>query len=141
MNKNLETLSAIAKGKLNQEEELQKAIRKALDTDIYKEPLESIKKLAGEEHVDHPSHYNRPNSMECIDEMVLIFGREATMNFCLLNSWKYRYRAADKNGAEDIAKSDWYIAKYKELKESDKCQCNCHKEESKYMSVPAYESQ
>ena len=67
-------------------------------------------------NVNHPKHYNRENSMECIDEMELIFGVEATMHFCLLNDWKYRYRAGDKNGQEDIKKSDWYIKKYKELK-------------------------
>ena len=70
--------------------------------------------------VEHPVHYNRDGSMECIDEMLLIFGKEAVKNFCLLNVWKYRYRAADKNGAEDLAKSDWYLAKYKKLVEADK---------------------
>lgn len=69
--------------------------------------------------VDHPKHYGREGGMECIDEMLLIFGVEATMHFCLLNAWKYRYRSAEKNGAEDIAKSDWYIAKYAELKGGD----------------------
>jgi hypothetical protein len=54
--------------------------------------------------------------MECIDEMVLIFGKEVVIGFCLCNAWKYRYRAADKNGEEDLKKSDWYLAKYKELK-------------------------
>lgn len=66
-------------------------------------------------NVDHPSHYNRKGSMECIDEMILVFGKKAVMNFCLCNAWKYRYRAADKNGTEDLAKSDWYIKKYAEL--------------------------
>ena len=70
-------------------------------------------------NVEHPIHYNREDAMECIDEMELIFGREAVMNFCLCNAWKYRYRAADKNGEEDLAKSDWYIKKYKELKEAE----------------------
>lgn len=65
--------------------------------------------------VDHPGHYNREGAMECIDEMLLIFGKEAVMGFCLCNAWKYRYRAADKNGLEDLKKSDWYLAKYKEL--------------------------
>ena len=101
MNENLEKLSNMAKGKemIN------------MSTDL--NPLKKEKKEA----VNHPAHYNRPNSMECIDEMLLVFGREAVMNFCLCNSWKYRYRAGDKNGAEDLAKSDWYIAKYKELSE------------------------
>lgn len=67
-------------------------------------------------NVNHPSHYNQ-GGMECIDEMVLIFGVEATMHFCLCNAWKYRYRANAKNGKEDLEKANWYINKYKELKE------------------------
>lgn len=71
------------------------------------------------ETVNHPSHYNRENAMECIDEMILIFGEEAVRNFCLCNAWKYRYRAADKNGEEDLKKSDWYLNKFKELKKDE----------------------
>lgn len=66
-------------------------------------------------NVEHPAHYNREGALECIDEMILVFGIEAVKNFCLCNSWKYRYRAADKNGEEDLKKSDWYLKKYKEL--------------------------
>lgn len=66
--------------------------------------------------VNHPSHYCQDGSMECIDEMVAVFGREAVMNFCLLNVWKYRKRAVFKNGEEDLKKSDWYMKKYIELK-------------------------
>jgi hypothetical protein len=70
-----------------------------------------------EDPVNHPSHYTQ-GGMECIDEMKLIFGTLATMHFCLLNAWKYRKRAPFKGKAiEDMAKSDWYLAKYKELKE------------------------
>ena len=68
------------------------------------------------DNVQHPKHYNREGGMECIDEMILVFGEEAVKNFCLCNAWKYRYRAADKNGEEDLKKSDWYLNKYKELK-------------------------
>lgn len=67
------------------------------------------------ENVNHPKHYNREGGMECIDEMILVFGKEAVKHFCLCNAWKYRYRAADKNGEEDLKKSDWYLSKYKEL--------------------------
>jgi len=77
-----------------------------------------IKKELGET-VDHPKHYNREGGMECIDEMILVFGREAVKNFCLCNAWKYRYRAADKNGKEDLKKSDWYLKKYKEFCEAE----------------------
>jgi hypothetical protein len=68
--------------------------------------------------VSHPRHYNREGAMECIDEMELIFGPEMTMHFCLGCVFKYRYRAGLKNnGYEDLEKSDWYMNKYKELKE------------------------
>lgn len=68
--------------------------------------------------VDHPHHYNRENAIECIDEMEMIYGTKALMHFCLLSAHKYRYRAGLKNnGFEDIEKSDWYMKKYKELKE------------------------
>lgn len=70
-------------------------------------------------NVEHPAHYCRDNAMECIEEMEMIFGVDAVMTFCLLNAWKYRYRSADKNGTEDILKSDWYLRKYKELKGRD----------------------
>lgn len=70
-----------------------------------------------EDVVNHPNHYTN-GGMECIDEMILIFGKEAVANFCLCNAWKYRYRAMYKNGEEDMKKSHWYMAKYKELIES-----------------------
>ena len=69
------------------------------------------------EMVNHPAHYKRDGAMECIDEMLLLFGKKEVMSFCKLNAWKYRYRAMDKNGQEDINKSDYYIKKYKELKD------------------------
>lgn len=68
-----------------------------------------------EDLINNPKHYNRKGAMECIDEMQLIFGTEAVKHFCLCNAWKYRYRATEKNGDEDLAKSDFYIKKYKEL--------------------------
>ena len=70
--------------------------------------------------VNKPKHYNREGGFESIDEMEMVFGTEAVMHFCLLNVWKYRYRAADKNGEEDLRKSDWYMKKYCELKNKDK---------------------
>ena len=73
--------------------------------------------------VTKPRHYNREGAMECIDEMELIFGPEVTMHFCLGCVFKYRYRAGLKdNGYQDLEKSDWYMKKYKELKEKIKQQ-------------------
>ena len=76
---------------------------------------ETWQELHPDEKVDHPPHYTREGAMECIDEMLLLFGKEEVMTFCKLNAWKYRYRAADKNGVEDLRKSDWYLNKCKEL--------------------------
>ena len=67
-------------------------------------------------NIEHPNHYNRAGAMECIDEMVLAFGEEAVYHFCICNAWKYRYRSSEKNGEEDIKKSDWYMKKAEELK-------------------------
>ena len=70
--------------------------------------------------VNKPKHDNREGGFESIEEMEIVFVTEAVMNFCLCNAWKYRYRAADKNGEEDLRKSDWYMKKYCELKNKDK---------------------
>ena len=64
--------------------------------------------------VNHPSHYTN-GGMECIDEMILVFGKEDVANFCVCNAWKYRRSALSKNGDQDIQKSNWYMNKYKEL--------------------------
>lgn len=60
--------------------------------------------------VNHPSHYE--HGIECIDEMILLYGVMETMSFCKLNSHKYRKRALDKGGREDMDKSDWYMKEY-----------------------------
>lgn len=77
----------------------------------------AIKKAFGdeesdEEHdaVNHPSHYE--HGIECIDEMILLYGVVETMIFCKLNAHKYRKRAFDKGGKEDMDKADWYMKEY-----------------------------
>ena len=74
-----------------------------------------VNEAVGVDMVNKPPHYARKNAMECIDEMEFLFGIDAVIWFCKCNAWKYRYRSADKNGAEDIAKSDWYMNKAVEL--------------------------
>ena len=78
------------------------------------EPTESTDPV--EDKVNHPNHYTQ--GIECIDEMVMMFGVDAVMTFCKLNVWKYRKRALHKNGQEDLDKSDWYVKKYQELQRS-----------------------
>lgn len=85
---------------------------------IIEDEMKNINPAEKPSMVDHPKHYNRENAIECIDEIELIFGPEVTMHFCLGNVFKYRYRAGLKNdGYEDLEKSDWYMRRYKELKE------------------------
>ena len=57
---------------------------------------------------NHPVHYNS-GKYECIDVMRDVFGEEAVDNFCLLNAFKYIWRAGRKNGKEDIQKAIWYL--------------------------------
>lgn len=78
---------------------------------------DAIKKAFGdeendEEHdaVNKPSHYE--HGIECIDEMILLYGVVETMSFCKLNQHKYRKRAFDKGGKEDMDKADWYMKEY-----------------------------
>jgi hypothetical protein len=70
--------------------------------------------------VNHPSHYCQEGQMECIDEMILLFGKEIVRHFCLCNAWKYRYRSNQKNGDEDLKKAAWYVHKYRELNNNDR---------------------
>lgn len=86
--------------------------------DLY-EPIEPIKPIEPKvDMVNHPPHYTN-GGMECIDELEIVFGREAVKHFCLCNVWKYRKRALHKNKQEDLDKADWYMAKYKELEDKD----------------------
>lgn len=66
-----------------------------------------------EDVVNHPSHYE--HGIECIDEMILLYGVVETMIFCKLNAHKYRKRAFEKGGKEDMDKSDWYMKEYAHL--------------------------
>ena len=68
------------------------------------------------DNVNHPSHYETGN-FECIDVMVETQGKEAVMDFCVCNAFKYIYRHNNKNGVEDIKKAKWYLDKYIELSE------------------------
>lgn len=69
-------------------------------------------------NIDHPSHYNSDDRMECIEEMRILFGDEAVISFCKLNAYKYYYRAGNKAGEaekKDKAKAMWYLKKVAEL--------------------------
>ncbi len=69
----------------------------------------------------NPNHYK--GSRECIDEMLLMFGEEQVKAFCRLNIFKYRFRAEEKNGDEDLAKAEWYmdyLEKMEDVRQNEK---------------------
>jgi len=75
-----------------------------------------MNKTEKEEQVNHPAHYNT-GSKECIDAMIETFGDSATADFCLINAFKYLYRAGSKGPADtDIRKAQWYIDKYNSIR-------------------------
>lgn len=94
-------------------ETIERATKLTLAEIIKEKSTDKSTKADNVDMINKPPHYTR--GMECIDEMILIFGVEAVKNFCKLNVWKYRKRALYKNGEQDMEKSDWYINKLKEL--------------------------
>lgn len=80
-------------------------------------PLMPPVKLPKEE-INHPDRY-AGGKYECIDVMLDVFGKDAVMHFCILNAFKYLWRAEKKNGVEDIKKAVWYLNKYIELDGDD----------------------
>lgn len=63
----------------------------------------------------NPSHYN--GSIECIDAMEEVIGKDGVINFCIGNAFKYLWRCNKKHSSPvvDINKAKWYIDKAVEL--------------------------
>jgi hypothetical protein len=72
------------------------------------------------EKVNHPAHYTA-GKVECIDAIEsATIGLQGIEAVCTANAIKYLWRWKFKNGAEDLAKSKWYINKLaKHLSEHD----------------------
>ena len=70
------------------------------------------------EEINHPDRYAGGN-FECIDVMLDVFGADAVKHFCILNAFKYLWRAENKNGIEDIKKAVFYLNYYIDLMEGD----------------------
>lgn len=65
----------------------------------------------------NPTHYKQ-GSIETIDKMIMIWGKERVATFCEINAFKYRDRAGYKGDAlTDIEKAIWYENKAKELRQ------------------------
>ena len=61
------------------------------------------------DNVNHPDHYEKFCSLECIEAMEIAFGADAVLQFCKLNAFKYVWRWKNKNGREDLEKAKWYV--------------------------------
>lgn len=69
--------------------------------------------------VEYPDHYGAGNGgLQCIEAMLQTFGKEATMEFCKLNSFKYIWRSTHKGKeTQDMEKADRYLQYWKVLNE------------------------
>jgi len=74
-----------------------------------KQIAEEVEKIETKDNVNHPSHYEKSCSLECIDVMEAMFGSEYLIIFCLMNAFKYLWRHKNKNGMEDLNKANWYL--------------------------------
>lgn len=71
--------------------------------------MDEINQPPADSAVDHPPHYNaHPGTCACGRGIECITVAEH-FNFCLGNALKYIWRAAHKNGLEDLKKARWYI--------------------------------
>lgn len=77
-----------------------------------------------QDNVNHPKHYEGHCSIECIDNMRLIFGNQIVADYCMVNAYKYLSRNKYKNGYEDLCKAKWYLDKAEELELTDKATIN-----------------
>lgn len=78
-----------------------------------------VAKSEPKEMVNHPEHY-KIGDLECLDVMLHLYGKEAILHFCMLNSFKYQWRCNVKGKCvEDLKKSRWYLNKYLELLENE----------------------
>lgn len=69
-------------------------------------------------------YYTKNKHKECIIEMREIYGDYAVFCFCILNAYKYNYRAGLKTGntaESDFNKATWYLSY------ADNLRNNCRK--------------
>lgn len=61
--------------------------------------------------VEHPNHYGAGNGgLQCIEAMLQTFGKNATMDFCKLNAFKYIWRSDHKDKeVQDMEKAKRYL--------------------------------
>lgn len=81
------------------------------------EPLEVTFKKKESDEVN-PEHYKSQTNdlnIDCIDAMRAAYGDSVVKNFCIVNSFKYLFRSANKGQNTDIMKAQWYLDKFLNL--------------------------
>lgn len=72
-------------------------------------------KIIEYDEIKEPEHYKQ-GEFEVIDEMIIIFGWRAVVDFCKINAWKYRARAPFKGKMEqDMKKANRYLEYAREI--------------------------
>lgn len=83
---------------------------------IGKEETEMKKTEQDKQDNINPDYYKDRTSIECIDNMRLIFGNQMVTDYCIVNAYKYLSRYKYKNGYEDLKKAKWYLDEAEVLK-------------------------
>lgn len=86
-----------------------KSIRHKKYVEQMKGENKTMEEIKVNDNVNHPSHYKGHTSIDCIDNMRLIFGNQRVAEFCMLNAYRYLSRHEYKNGLEDLKKAKWYL--------------------------------
>lgn len=94
--------------------DLRKDIKKAVADSEENHSLfynrEEFDKAMRSHKVDHPSHYNQDDEVECIAAIkAATKGLEGYEAFCTGNAIKYLWRWKRKGGKEDLEKVIWYV--------------------------------
>ena len=97
--------------------------QEAMDTDFWQsrqQPTEQVTEQPEEYDFVNPKHYQE-FSVEVIDMMAAIWGKEATATHCEMCAFKYKLRAGSKPDQpidRDLEKAAWYLSKAKELRDA-----------------------
>lgn len=83
--------------------------------------MERRRKASGQtvDNVNHPPHYTKGGSIECIDYLRDSMGDEGFIFYCEGAVKKYLHRWRYKNGIEDLEKAVWYLERIIALHHED----------------------
>ena len=118
----LEKMKEIDKNR-NEDEELKELEQlKTILEESYKKGIGTHESGGGDKYemVNHPTHYNS-SSVETIEKMVRIWGKEQTAMWCEMTAFKYRERIGlkpDNSLEQEMGKIKWYESKARELRKS-----------------------